>query len=342
MLQASCVLSCCGAGEKSVLGSDWSYREHEPPLARAPHDAPGVPAASELKCPPMAPPAPEAPVGFLLARTFAVRRKTPLYFALHNLNFTPKKNVMKESIDNNLTTEELREKLFNEAREMIWYERKQKLLSTRVGKWLKNVWSYVGWDDYLAVLLMVIGVLGYIDGPLPYMPEWDSFYVDIRAEVLGIGLSVLIIGNAVDVISRDQEKRRLVLQAGSNNNVFAIEALRQLRAKGWLKTGALRGARLGGANLNNAKLNHADLRGADFYRAVLRGANLEHCDLRGASLHSANLTNANLNDANLSDTYLYHTEMRGVQYNKNTIWPEKFDPEVSCSNEVRYVRKALV
>jgi len=58
MLQVSFALSCCGAGEKLALGRVWSYREHEPPLARAPHDASGVPGASELKCPPMAPKAP--------------------------------------------------------------------------------------------------------------------------------------------------------------------------------------------------------------------------------------------------------------------------------------------
>ncbi len=62
MLQVSFALSCCGAGEKSSLGNDWSCREHEPPLARAPHGAPGVPGASRVKCPPMAPPACEAPV----------------------------------------------------------------------------------------------------------------------------------------------------------------------------------------------------------------------------------------------------------------------------------------
>jgi len=138
---------------------------------------------------------------------------------------------------------------------------------------------------------MLIGFLGYFDGPIPYIPKLDEIYVDNRSEFIGIGFGVLIIANAGEFISRQQEKGRLILQMGSPDNAFAIEAARQLSSKGWLYDGSLRGAVLTGADLNGAKLFEANLTGA-------------------------NLCEANLKGADLSET----------KYNNETIWPDDFDP----------------
>ena len=163
------------------------------------------------------------------------------------------------------------------------------------------------------------------------IPDW---YTDLRSELIGIGASVLIIANAGEYISTLQEKKRLILQMGSPNNAFAIEAARQLASKGWFFDGSLgganlieadlggadlRGANLHGADLRNADLRGANLRGADLRGAYLRGADLRGADLRGADLRGADLIGANLRGANLED----------AKYTKEITWPKGFDPEAA-------------
>ena len=108
---------------------------------------------------------------------------------------------------------------------------------------------------------MVVGLLGYFDGPLPYIPRLTFFYQDIRSDLVGIDLAVLIIDNANQMLATRQEKKRLILQMGSPDNAFAIEAVRMLRSKRWLTDGSLRRAYLPGANLPGANLEGAKLRG---------------------------------------------------------------------------------
>jgi hypothetical protein len=92
--------------------------------------------------------------------------------------------------------------------------------------------SFVGWEDYLGFAILVIGILGFIIDNIPYINE-------LRAELVGIGITVLIIDNANEAIKRREEKKRLILQMGSPDNAFAIEAVRQIRARGWILDGAL-------------------------------------------------------------------------------------------------------
>ncbi|MBI1282443.1 MAG: hypothetical protein GC179_30230 [Anaerolineaceae bacterium] len=124
---------------------------------------------------------------------------------------------------------------------------------------------------------------------------------------------------------RDDENERaaLILQMGSPDHSFAIEAVRMLAAHGWLKNGSLAnahlthadlegvnlqdvpltGARLALTNLRHAKLTHADLR-----HAYLKGANLQSACLRGADLRGANLNDANLIDAHIDKATQVDTE----------------------------------
>lgn len=198
-------------------------------------------------------------------------------------------------------------------------------MANRIEKWLKNVWSYVGWDDYLALSLMLIGLLGYFDGPIPYMPKLDEIYIDNRSELIGMGFGVLIIANAGEVVSRWQEKKRLILQMGSPDNAFAREAVRQLRSKNCLTDGSLKGADLSEADLTNAYLVKVNLIKANLSAATLRGA-----DLRCADLSGADLLNANLSGADMSWwPTLTSTSLTGAYYDKETIWPEGFDPEAA-------------
>jgi len=107
-----------------------------------------------------------------------------------------------------------------------WDKFKRKWLATRMGKCLRNIWSYAGWDDGFALVLLAIGGLGYAGGLIPGLPEWGEFYIDIRSELIGIGFSVLLIANAGEWILRKQEKKRLILQMGSLSNALAVDAAR--------------------------------------------------------------------------------------------------------------------
>jgi len=64
--------------------------------------------------------------------------------------------------------------------------------------------------------------------------------------------------------------------------------------------------------------------GADLRKADLFGADLEGADLSGADLSGADLSGADLGGALLSGVNLI-----GARANKNTIWPEGFDPEAA-------------
>lgn len=94
---------------------------------------------------------------------------------------------------------------------------------------------------------------------------------------------------------------------GSPNREFAIEAVRQLRQRGWLKDGTTMGAYLVGANLEDADLFIAHLEFADLSKAHLAGAFLEGADLAGA--------------------YLEGADLHVATYSDETVWPAGFNPE---------------
>lgn len=82
------------------------------------------------------------------------------------------------------------------------------------------------------------------------MVKWQQSFSEL---VLG----VLVIDFANERGNTRERKEELILQMGSPNNDFAVEAVRILRLKGWLKDGSLEYASLIGANLQGAKIAHA-------------------------------------------------------------------------------------
>lgn len=198
----------------------------------------------------------------------------------------------------------------------------RKKLLENLGFWYK-IWSNsrpnFGLDDWIAFGLLIIGILGYVDGPIPYIPWWDEFYKGIRSELIGIGAAVLIITNAGEVVTKKQEKERLTLQMGSPDNAFAIEAVRQLRTKEWLFDGSLIGANLDGADLTGAILENANLTSAS-----LRDVKLTDAYLEGAKLNNANLADADLTDTNLLWVDLTDICMLNVKLNNSLIVDTSF------------------
>ena len=74
-------------------------------------------------------------------------------------------------------------------------------------------------------------------------------------------------------------------------------------------------------NMRDARLRGADLRQALMLDADLNGADLSFADLRAAQLAGADLRKTNLRGARLKGVYLLD-----AIYDRNTIWPEGFNP----------------
>lgn len=161
------------------------------------------------------------------------------------------------------------------------------------------------WTEIVALILLVVGLVGYFRG--------GNLYVPIFTEIIGIGIAVLLIDLSNKFLATRNEKKRLILQMGSPDNVFAREAVRQLRARGWLTDGSLRGAFLGGANLEEAILQAANLQGAELWSSNLQGAYLVSANLQEAVLAVANLQGANLVKVNLARAILVGAKLQGAK-----------------------------
>lgn len=233
-------------------------------------------------------------------------------------------------------------------------DRIRRRIKPRTWQQWKNFISYIGWEDCLGGCIIFLGVLGSIPGPIPYINWFTEFYRGMSSELIGIGITVLIIDNANEMMKRREEKKRLILQMGSPDNAFAREAVRQLRVRGWLTDGSLknaillkanlRGAILRGVILRGAILVEADLRGADLIEANLdeailvkadlsgadmRGADLVEADLIGAILREADLRGADLigaylSWADLSGAFLYKADLNGARITDEQLVSVKF------------------
>ena len=176
--------------------------------------------------------------------------------------------------------------------------------------------KFRAWQIFTKVLglaILVLGLMGVVEGTLKYCSFVPSWAIDLHkkmgAELIGIGLTILIIDTANDRRMDAQEKRELILRTGSPYNTIAVEAVRKLRARGWHKktfwrSGVLKGSNLQLADLENAPLQDTDLRDCCLCHAELPMANLINSDLSGADLTDADLREADLTDAQVSSEQL--------------------------------------
>jgi uncharacterized protein YjbI with pentapeptide repeats len=116
---------------------------------------------------------------------------------------------------------------------------------------------------------------------------------------------------------------QLIARLRGADHKLAMEAVAELRERGWLGSGTLKGADLQQANLKGANLGlasmegvdlcEANLEGADLGVANLQGANLTGASLQGARLLWAGLQGANLTGADLRDVDLTGANLRNAQ-----------------------------
>jgi len=146
------------------------------------------------------------------------------------------------------------------------------------------------------------------------------FLSHLVVNLLGILVAVLVIDRLYRQRLEQQERQSLIEQMGSRRPEVTEEAVRKLRARGWLTSGMLRYAWLRGANLEGAQLMGADLQGADLQGANLSWANLQHADLQNANLQRAtlehtDLRSARLQGANLQGANLWRANLRYAYLN---------------------------
>lgn len=226
-----------------------------------------------------------------------------------------------------------------------------------------NVNEFAKW---LAILALIIIIVGFIDNP-NVRTFFQNLWPNLSTELASIALTILVIDTLNSRRAKRHELEALILQMGSPDNGFAVEAVRILRAKGWLMDGSLRGKKFGSANLqcadlskadlDGAQLNWADLRGANLTYAQLQGVNLGgakfdklpepdsraatfwHADLRGAILGKAVLREVNLGGTDLRGANLLEADLIGAtttadtKFDENTILPDgkKWTPETDLN-----------
>jgi hypothetical protein len=159
----------------------------------------------------------------------------------------------------------------------------------------------------LAGLLILVGAViwGYLGATTDthnFFSFMDEFYSNASTELFSIGVTILVIDGLSRGHARADERRRLILQMGSDDNTLAKEAVRLLRLLGWLENGALRRITLWKANLNEV-----DLRGANLDRACLESASLA-----GANLYQTHLQRAELNEADLRGAYMRQADLQAA------------------------------
>ncbi|HZD55629.1 MAG TPA: pentapeptide repeat-containing protein [Anaerolineales bacterium] len=105
-------------------------------------------------------------------------------------------------------------------------------------------------------------------------------------------------------------KIEVINKLWSHENKLVLQAVEELRVRGWLVDGSLRGVALCKTQFQDADLMGADLRGVDLHQAQLEFSDLSKANLTAAKLTRANLHGANLDQADLTRADLYKASLR--------------------------------
>ncbi len=175
--------------------------------------------------------------------------------------------------------------------------------------------------------LLAVGLLVYSHlrryGTFDLLRLLDDHAATLGSAFLGAAFTVLgldwLIGQRQQmreqqrvIQDQQQSKANLIKRMGSQNNLEALRAVDELRTRGWLQDGSLRGADLRAANLRGASLQDADLTNAVLWSADLQESNLLNASLERANLQSAVLKKSVLFGANLKGADLQEADMRGA------------------------------
>lgn len=176
----------------------------------------------------------------------------------------------------------------------------------------KDWWSL---PRIIGLLAMMLGLAYYIDGPIPYLSISGiiEFHSDIASELIGIGLTLILIDWAIERQQRKQLKAQLIRQMGMNIRDVAVPAARELGHHRWLYDGSLSRGYFYRANLSGADLSDANLSRAYLLESNLSEADLSFANLSSAGLVDANLSGADLSGADLNYAYLDRANLSGAE-----------------------------
>ena len=108
-------------------------------------------------------------------------------------------------------------------------------------------------------------------------------------------------------------KIELVNKILSLENKPTLQAVEELRVRGWLCDGSLRGLALCHAQLQDADLMEADLCSVDFHQGNLDLADLSKARLNNAKLNRASLQRTNFDHTDLTFADMYKANLRGAR-----------------------------
>jgi hypothetical protein len=201
---------------------------------------------------------------------------------------------------------------------------------------MQNRWAEIRsiWQNNQVLYI----IAGFLAGIL-FFPTIEALSTDASdllsgfvPEAVGIAFTVLLIDRLYQRRERAREenelKARLVRKVGSPDKATAVNAIRELTARRWLYTGALKGAYLyksdlkgadlWGADLHEVNLSEAKMQNAKLYLANLSRSDLSDVNLEGAELISSNLAGANLLKANLEGANLENANLCGAMLGLST------------------------
>lgn len=108
-------------------------------------------------------------------------------------------------------------------------------------------------------------------------------------------------------------KTELINKIWGLENKYSLQAIEEMRVRGWLTDGSLRGVAMCQAQLQDANLMEADLSNADFHQANLDYADLRKARLNGAKFNRASLQGVNFDNADLNYAEMYKVTLRGAR-----------------------------
>ena len=116
----------------------------------------------------------------------------------------------------------------------------------------------------------------------------------------------------------------LIRKLRNPDNKRVLQAIEELRVRGWLRDGSLNGILLCHVHMQGANLFEADLSRVDLHQA-----HLEWTDLSKANLSGANLTNANIREADLGSANLDGANLEGADTEFAILPDGTVDNEIS-------------
>jgi hypothetical protein len=102
----------------------------------------------------------------------------------------------------------------------------------------------------------------------------------------------------------------LIRKLRSPENKRVLQAVEELRVRGWLEDGSLDGVLLCHVHMEGADLINANLSNVDLHQAHLEFADLSMADLKKAKLSRTNLQGANLSGADLREADLFKANLK--------------------------------